>query len=170
MGTGDWNDGMNRVGHEGRGESVWLGLVPGATWSSASRRSPSSAATPSAPRAGASAERGWRDALEAGGWDGDWYRRAFFDDGTPLGSATNAECRIDLIAQSWAVLSGAATRARARQAMAALDAQLVDRDAGLVRLLDPPLVQARAEPGYIQAYRPACARTAASTRTRASGP
>ena len=100
------------------------------------------------------AARGWRDALQAAGWDGEWYRRAFFDDGTPLGSHVNAECRIDLIAQSWAVLSGAAPEAQARQAMAALDRELVDRDAGLVRLLDPPLAHAEPSAGYIQAYPP----------------
>jgi cyclic beta-1,2-glucan synthetase len=115
------------------------------------------------------AARGWRDALQAAGWDGEWYRRAFFDDGTPLGSHLNAECRIDLIAQSWAVLSGAAPEAQARQAMAALDRELVDREAGLVRLLDPPLAHASRAPATSRPIRPACARTAASTRTPASG-
>jgi len=100
------------------------------------------------------AARGWRDALQAAGWDGEWYRRAFFDDGTPLGSHLNAECSIDLIAQSWAVLSGAAPEAQARQAMAALDRALVDDDAGLVRLLDPPLAHHEPSAGYIQAYPP----------------
>ena len=100
------------------------------------------------------AARGWRRALEDAGWDGKWYRRAFFDDGTPLGSAANKECRIDLIAQAWAVLSRAAPEPRQRQAMAALETHLIDREAGLVRLLDPPLAHAEPSAGYIQAYPP----------------
>ncbi|MEO8835510.1 MAG: carbohydrate-binding protein, partial [Caldimonas sp.] len=153
MGTGDWNDGMNRVGHEGRGESVWLAwflcdvvdrFVPIAEQRGATDRAARWRA------AGA----GWRRALQDEAWDGAWYRRAFFDDGSPLGASSNAECRIDLIAQAWAVLSGAAPEALARQAVAALDTHLVDRDAGLVRLLDPPLVHAEPSAGYIQAYPP----------------
>ena len=113
MGTGDWNDGMNRVGHEGRGESVWL------AWfliDVVERFAPLAESRGDVARAAAwrEAVRGWRRALESAGWDGHWYRRAFFDDGTPLGSAANEECRIDLIAQAWAVLSGAAPEARQR--------------------------------------------------------
>ena len=144
MGSGDWNDGMNRVGHEGRGESVWLAwfLVD-----IVERFAPLAESRGDVARAVAwrDAVRGWRRALESAGWDGQWYRRAFFDDGTPLGSAANEECRIDLIAQAWAVLSGAAPEARQRQAMAALEAHLVDREAGLLHLLDPPLAFAAAE-------------------------
>jgi cyclic beta-1,2-glucan synthetase len=151
MGTGDWNDGMNRVGHHGRGESVWLAWF---LCTVVERFAPVAERRGEAERAARwrDASRGWRDALESAGWDGAWYRRAFFDDGSPLGSASNAECRIDLIAQSWAVLSEAAPAARARQAMAALDRELVDRNAGLVRLLDPPLAEAEPSAGYIQAY------------------
>ncbi|HEY4958504.1 MAG TPA: carbohydrate-binding protein, partial [Caldimonas sp.] len=125
MGTGDWNDGMNRVGHEGRGESVWLAwflcdVVQGFAPIAERRGEHERAAR------WQQAERGWRKAVQDAGWDGAWYRRAFFDDGTPLGSSANAECRIDLIAQAWAVLSGAAPATFARQAMASLERELVD--------------------------------------------
>jgi len=151
IGTGDWNDGMNRVGYQGRGESVWLAWF---LCDVVERFAPVAERRGEAERAARwrDASRGWRDALESSGWDGDWYRRAFFDDGSPLGSASNAECKIDLIAQSWAVLSGAAPAGRARAAMVALDRDLVDREAGLIRLLDPPLADAEPSAGYIQAY------------------
>src|SRR5206468_3080321 len=93
-------------------------------------------------------------ALEREAWDGDWYRRAYFDDGTPLGSATNAECRIDSIAQSWAVLSGAANPARAARAMAAVEEYLVRRDQELILLFTPPFDRAPLDPGYIAGYPP----------------
>ncbi len=151
MGTGDWNDGMNRVGHEGRGESVWLGwflvrLV--------ADYAPIAQARGDALRADhwLAALRGWQAALRDTAWDGAWYVRAYFDDGSPLGSQHNAECRIDLIAQAWSVLSGAAPPERQAAAMAATERLLVDADAGLVRLLDPPLALAQPSAGYIQAY------------------
>jgi cyclic beta-1,2-glucan synthetase len=153
IGSGDWNDGMNLVGEYGRGESVWLGFF----LHEVQRRF-----EPLARARGdvASAERmlessvKLREALESGAWDGEWYRRAYFDDGTPLGSSKNSECRIDSIAQSWSVLSGAAPPERARQAMASLDHFLVKRDAGLVKLLDPPFENMQPSPGYIQGYVP----------------
>jgi len=153
MGTGDWNDGMNRVGHEGRGESVWLAWF---LCDLVGRYAPIAEQRGERERAARwrQAAQGCREALQASAWDGDWYRRAFFDDGSPLGSSANVECRIDLIAQSWAVLSGAAPEPFARRAMAALDRELVDREAGLVRLLDPPLARAEPSAGYIQAYPP----------------
>jgi cyclic beta-1,2-glucan synthetase len=153
IGTGDWNDGMNRVGREGRGESVWLAwFLHVVLWEFA----------------GLAEERGeheraaaWRahvkaleTALEKHAWDGDWYRRAFFDDGTPLGSAANAECRIDSIAQSWAVLSGAAPRERAARAMAAVEEYLVRPGDGLVLLFTPPFDRAPLDPGYVKGYLP----------------
>ena len=95
-----------------------------------------------------------RDALEEHGWDGDWYRRAYFDDGTPLGSASNAECRIDSIAQSWSILSGAADRSRAERAMAAVDEYLIRRGDGLVLLFTPPFDHGDLDPGYIKGYLP----------------
>ncbi len=153
MGTGDWNDGMNLVGHQGKGESVWL------AWflcenlrlfeDLAARRGDESFA-----RTCASQAEELRANIEAHAWDGGWYRRAYFDDGTPLGSSTNDECRIDSISQSWAVLSGAGDPVRAAQAMGAVDEHLVDRDAGLIKLLDPPFDTSNLEPGYIKGYVP----------------
>ena len=144
---------MNRVGEGGRGESTWLGWFLHL------------ALTTFAPLAEARGERlraaSWRSraaelraALEQHGWDGDWYRRGYFDDGTPLGSAARSECRIDSIAQSWAVLSGAADPDRAARAMAAMDRNLVRREAGLVMLLTPPFDRSVPDPGYIQSYPP----------------
>ena len=95
-----------------------------------------------------------RESIESHGWDGQWYRRAYFDDGTPLGSATNPECRIDSISQSWSVLSGAGDAGRARRAMEALDSHLVRRDDSLIQLLDPPFDQSSLDPGYIRGYVP----------------
>jgi cyclic beta-1,2-glucan synthetase len=153
MGTGDWNDGMNRVGQEGKGESVWLGwFLHTILWEFAkvadSRGEHKRAET-------------WRlhvsalkAALEREGWDGEWYRRAFFDDGTPLGSAQNDECRIDSIAQSWGILSGAAEPGRGVRAMAAVDKHLVRRGDGLILLLAPPFDHMSHDPGYIKGYLP----------------
>ena len=151
MGSGDWNDGMNRVGHQGRGESVWLAWF---LCSVVDAMLPLAQARQDTARLQTwrQARRGWASALDRDGWDGRWYRRGFFDDGTPLGSAANSECRIDLIAQAWAVLSGAGNPERARQAMASAQELLVDPAAGLVRLLDPPLQHALPSAGYIQAY------------------
>ncbi|MEO5822306.1 MAG: glucoamylase family protein [Vicinamibacteraceae bacterium] len=152
MGNGDWNDGMNRVGHEGRGESVWLGwflyTVLNEFAAIAARRTDVSHAS----RWRAEAER-LKGALELA-WDGDWYRRAYFDDGTPLGSAENDECRIDSISQSWAVLSGAARSDRAERAMDAVRSQLVRREAQLVLLLSPAFDRGVKDPGYIKGYLP----------------
>jgi cyclic beta-1,2-glucan synthetase len=153
MGTGDWNDGMNRVGEKGEGESVWLAWFLHA------------ALMDFAPLAQARGEffraKTWREhalslqaSLEREAWDGEWYKRAFFDDGAPLGSAANAECRIDSIAQSWSVLSGAATPERAGRAMAALDLQLIRRDDRLALLFTPPFDKAAQDPGYIKGYPP----------------
>ncbi len=153
IGSGDWNDGMNLVGAAGRGESVWLGyflyalLMPFADL--AGRRGDTAFSARCLTEAAALRLR-----LEATAWDGAWYRRAYFDDGSPLGSATNAECQIDSIAQSWSVLSGAADPARARLAMDAVDARLVRRNDRLVRLLDPPFDTSPLDPGYIKGYVP----------------
>ncbi|MFT4196954.1 MAG: glucoamylase family protein [Pseudoxanthomonas sp.] len=153
IGTGDWNDGMNKVGEHGRGESVWLGFF---LYDALQRFAPLAQAR------GDGAFAQWcvqqagtlRANLEAHAWDGGWYRRAWFDDGTPLGSSSSDECRIDSISQSWAVLSGAGGQDRARQAMAALDAHLVKQDAGLIQLLDPPFDGTAHDPGYIRGYVP----------------
>jgi cyclic beta-1,2-glucan synthetase len=153
IGTGDWNDGMNRVGREGRGESVWLGWFLLATL-----REFAPVAEDRGDQARAAA---WREhagalkmSLEAQAWDGDWYRRAYFDDGTPLGSTKSEECRIDSIAQSWGVISGAAEPARAARAMAAVDEHLIRRDEGLMVLLAPPFDRTALDPGYIKGYPP----------------
>lgn len=153
MGSGDWNDGMNQVGIEGRGESVWLAwflcrLVADFA--------------PLAHQRGdhlradrwTQAASGWQAALQGQAWDGSWFKRAFFDDGQPLGASANPEGRIDLIAQAWAVLSNAAPLEQQAQAMAAAEALLVDVEVGLIRLLDPPLVRSLPSAGYIQAYPP----------------
>ncbi len=153
IGGGDWNDGMNRVGKEGRGESVWLGWFLHATLS---------AFVPLAEGRGEAARAAaWRqhaDALRASiereTWDGGWYRRGYFDDGTPLGSAMSLECRIDSIAQSWSVISEAADPARAAAAMAAVDELLVQRGDGVVLLFTPPFDQTSLDPGYIKGYPP----------------
>jgi len=153
IGTGDWNDGMNRVGHEGKGESIWLAwFFHTALWEFAKVAE---------TRGDFKRAEKWRlhvgdlkAAVEHHGWDGDWYRRAFFDDGTPLGSVSNTECRIDSIAQSWGVLSGAADPARASRAMASLRKNLVRTSEGLVLLLTPPFDKMKPNPGYIQGYLP----------------
>ena len=153
MGTGDWNDGMNRVGHEGRGESVWLGWF---LCRLVADFSPIALARGDAARAQRwqVAATGWLAALLGPSWDGQWFKRAFFDNGQPLGSHANTEARIDLIAQAWAVLSKVAPPALQRMAMTAVADHLVDADAGLIKLLDPPLQHAEPSAGYIQAYPP----------------
>jgi cyclic beta-1,2-glucan synthetase len=153
IGSGDWNDGMNRVGAAGRGESVWLGWF---LHSVLTTFAPIAEARSEHERAGRwrAHAKSLRRALERDGWDGDWYRRAFFDDGTPLGSAVNPECRIDSIAQSWSVLSGAANHARAARAMAAVEQHLIHRGDELVLLLTPPFDRADVDPGYIKGYLP----------------
>ena len=153
MGSGDWNDGMNLVGIQGRGESVWLGFFLYTILIQFSGVARARGDEPFAERCMAEAEHLAAN-LERVGWDGEWYRRAFFDDGTPLGSAENDECRIDSVAQSWAVLSGVAGSARARSAMDAVDRHLVQRDVGLIALLTPPFDHADPSPGYIQGYVP----------------
>jgi len=153
IGTGDWNDGMNRVGREGRGESVWLGFflchVLDAFVPICRKRGDDARAVRYAEHRAALAA-----ALEDAGWDGEWYRRAFYDDGTPLGSTESDECKIDAIAQAWAVLSGVAAPARARQALDAVDRHLVSEDDGLIRLLTPPFDRTPKDPGYIKGYVP----------------
>ena len=153
MGSGDWNDGMNRVGIEGRGESVWLGwflcqLVVNFAPLAYERGDEVRA------QQWESAARGWTQALNGTAWDGQWFKRAFFDDGQALGSQANPEARIDLIAQAWSVLSQAAPPTLQHMAMAAVETHLVDHEAGLIRLLDPPLAHATPSAGYIQAYPP----------------
>jgi N,N'-diacetylchitobiose phosphorylase len=153
MGCGDWNDGMNRVGRLGRGESVWLGFF---LYEILERFIPLAESRKDAARV--ARYRAYRGdlgkALNEGGWDGGWYRRAYYDDGTPLGSAQNDECRIDLIAQAWSVLAGAAPVDRAELALDAIERHLVDETSGLIRLLTPPFDRTPHDPGYIKGYLP----------------
>ena len=152
MGTGDWNDGMNRIGEAGRGESVWLGWFLHAALTGFI---PLAEARDDTARANA-----WRarvaalpEALDRC-WDGNWYLRAFHDDGSPLGSHTDAQCRIDSIAQSWSVISGVAPRGRAERAMASLDRHLVRAEDKLALVLTPPFDHPTVDPGYIAGYPP----------------
>jgi cyclic beta-1,2-glucan synthetase len=153
FGCGDWNDGMNRVGRGGRGESVWMGFflyhVLGQFLPLCARRR---------DEARIRSYRAHREALQAAlnetGWDGEWYRRGYYDDGTPLGSRRSDECRIDALVQAWAVISGAAPPERARQAMDAVERHLISESDGLIRLLDPPFDRTPHDPGYIKGYVP----------------
>jgi len=153
IGSGDWNDGMNRVGHQGKGESVWLAWFLYKTLQGFAELAEQRGAKEHAARWRAHAAS-LQAAVETQAWDGAWYRRAYFDDGTAIGSAANAECRIDSIAQSWSVLSGAADPARARRAMAAVEEYLVRPGDDLVLLLTPPFDRTTADPGYIKGYLP----------------
>lgn len=153
MGSGDWNDGMNMVGMQGKGESIWLGFFLYDTLMRFSTVATDHGDAAFAQECRSEAEQ-LRRALDEHGWDGGWYRRAYFDDGTPLGSAQNAECQIDAVAQSWSVLSGAGDATRTRLAMAALDERLVRRDDALIQLLTPPFNSSELDPGYIKGYVP----------------
>jgi cellobiose phosphorylase len=153
IGSGDWNDGMNMVGREGKGESVWLAFFMCEVLGRFSRLAQARGDLDFSTQCESEADR-LRLSIEQNGWDGQWYRRAYFDDGTPLGSAGNAECRIDSIAQSWSVLSGAGDAARSRMAMDAVDTHLVRRNDALVQLLDPPFDKSDLNPGYIKGYLP----------------
>ncbi|HLO59796.1 MAG TPA: glucoamylase family protein [Bacteroidales bacterium] len=153
IGTCDWNDGMNMVGNLGRGESVWLGFflfdVLTRFVEIASKKNDPEFVDLCKDAAGKLQQN-----IEKNAWDGEWYRRAYFDNGTPLGSAENDECRIDSISQSWAVLSGAGDTSRRFRAMESAFEKLVRRDKSLVQLLDPPFDKSEMNPGYIKGYVP----------------
>ena len=153
IGTGDWNDGLNRVGEHGQGESVWLAWLLYAALNAfaplAEARRDTAHATAWRTHA-----RELQAALERTAWDGGWYRRAWFDDGTPLGSATEEECRIDLISQSWAAISGAADPERAACAMAAVERELIRPLDSVALLFTPPFDKTPLDPGYIKGYPP----------------
>jgi cyclic beta-1,2-glucan synthetase len=153
IGSGDWNDGMNRVGIEGKGESVWLAWFLIATLRKFSVHAEHRGDTKARDELLAKADA-YAAAIEQHAWDGEWYRRAYFDDGSPLGSRTSDECKIDSIAQSWSVISGAGRPDRARQAMQSLNKYLVREDARLIMLLTPPFDKTTHDPGYIQGYLP----------------
>jgi cellobiose phosphorylase len=153
MGSGDWNDGMNLVGIKGRGESIWLAFFLHDVLMRFTDVARLRGDTVFIKRCRKEAAR-LRQNIERHGWDGEWYRRAYFDDGSPLGSAGNPECRIDSIAQSWSVLSAAGDEDRAQQAMDALDRHLVRRQDALIQLLEPPFDTSDMNPGYIKGYVP----------------
>ena len=153
MGSGDWNDGMNRVGHEGKGESVWVGWF---LYTILETFTPFCERRKETTRGGRYRKHQGKlkKALEEAGWDGDWYRRAYFDDGTPLGSVQTDECRIDSIVQSWSVISGAGEPYRQVRAMASVEEYLIRRGDGLVILFTPPFDKSKLDPGYIKGYVP----------------
>jgi len=153
IGCGDWNDGFSRVGRQGRGESVWLGffivhLLEGMLPICSRRGDEQRVARYTAYR------KRLREALNSAGWDGAWYRRAYYDNGQPIGSALSDECQIDALAQAWAVISGVAPPHRARAAMNAVESRLIDEKAGIIRLLTPPFNRTPNDPGYIKGYLP----------------
>ena len=153
IGSGDWNDGMNMVGEHGTGESVWLGFFLYDVLMRFTEIARLRGDLSFAQRCQSEAEQ-MRQNIEQHGWDGEWYRRAYFDDGSPLGSASNPECQIDSIVQSWSVLSGAGDATRSRMGMDAVDRRLVRRDHALIQLLDPPFDTSHLNPGYIKGYVP----------------
>jgi cyclic beta-1,2-glucan synthetase len=153
IGSGDWNDGMNMVGELGRGESIWLGFFLYDVLMQFAKVSCLRGDLSFAERCQREADD-VRQNIEQHGWDGEWYRRAYFDDGSPLGSVSNPECQIDSIAQSWSVLSGAGDAKRSRMAMDAVDRRLVRRDHALIQLLAPPFDKSHLNPGYIKGYVP----------------
>jgi cellobiose phosphorylase len=153
IGSGDWNDGMNLVGKHGTGESVWLGFFLYEVLMRFAEVARMRGDVSFAEQCRREADQ-LRGNIEQHGWDGAWYKRAYFDDGSPLGSAGNPECRIDSIAQSWSVLSGAGDSERSRMAMEAVDKQLVSREHALIQLLDPPFDKSDLNPGYIKGYVP----------------
>ena len=153
IGSGDWNDGMNRVGEQGKGESVWLGFFLYDVLMRFSGIARMHGDLPFVEHCQSEASQLRRN-IEQNGWDGEWYLRAYFDNGSPLGSASNPECRIDSIAQSWSVLSGAGDAERSAMAMEAVNKHLVIREHSLIQLLDPPFDKSPLNPGYIKGYVP----------------
>jgi len=153
IGTGDWNDGMNMVGNQGKGESIWLGFFLYEVLMQFIKIAGMQGDNKFVEQCKSEAATLQRN-VEKNGWDGEWYRRAYFDNGTPLGSASNPECKIDSIAQSWSVLSGAGNIERSHFALKALDKYLVRRDNALIQLLDPPFDKSELNPGYIKGYVP----------------
>ena len=153
IGCGDWNDGMNLVGENGQGESVWLAFFLYEVLASFTKVARLRGDLTFAEHCDSEAAR-LRENIEQNGWDGEWYRRAYFDNGEPLGSAINEECQIDSLPQSWSILSGAGDPTRSRLAMEAVDRRLVRRDTGLIQLFDPPFDKSALDPGYIKGYVP----------------
>ncbi|MFL0194789.1 GH36-type glycosyl hydrolase domain-containing protein [Clostridium sp. WILCCON 0269] len=153
MGSGDWNDGMSTVGNKGQGESIWLGWFLYSILDKFQLICKFKEDNEQSDKY-LKLKEFIRENIEKNGWDGSWYRRAYFDDGTPLGSVENEECQIDSISQSWAVISGAAKKSRAREAVDALERNLIREDKGLILLLTPAFDKSSLEPGYIKGYIP----------------
>jgi cellobiose phosphorylase len=153
MGCGDWNDGMNRVGAKGKGESVWLAFFLYDVLTQFERVARNRGDAAFADRCKNQAQM-LQQNIEAHAWDGDWYRRAYFDDGRPLGSATSPECQIDSLPQSWSVISAAGDVERSRRALEEVNARLVKRGEKLIQLFDPPFNKSDLDPGYIKGYLP----------------
>ncbi|EJO5348080.1 cyclic beta 1-2 glucan synthetase [Clostridium botulinum] len=153
MGSGDWNDGMSTVGNQGKGESVWLGWFLYTILESFINICDYKKDTENKKRYKEYVEF-IKENIEKNAWDGSWYRRAYFDDGTPLGSIENAECTIDSLSQSWSVLSGAGKETRVKEAMAAVESNLVKKDKGIISLLTPAFDKSNLQPGYIKGYLP----------------
>ncbi|MDP4182560.1 MAG: glucoamylase family protein, partial [Bacillota bacterium] len=153
MGSGDWNDGMNTVGNRGKGESVWLGWFLYSVLNSFAPICQSRGEQDTALRY-TEAAKTIAKSIEKNAWDGSWYRRAYFDNGQPLGSIENSECKIDSISQTWAVISGGGDRDRIKKAMNSLENYLIQMDDGLIKLLTPPFDESDLEPGYIKSYLP----------------
>jgi len=153
MGSGDWNDAMNRVGYQGKGESIWLAFF---LYHVLMKFSEIALLRDDAAFANqcSSEAANLRQKINEFGWDGNWYLRAYFDNGETLGSSANPECQIDSISQSWSVLSGAGDAKRSKVAMEEVDRQLVKRDVSLIRLLEPPFDKSDSDPGYIKGYIP----------------
>ncbi|MBN1594457.1 cyclic beta 1-2 glucan synthetase [candidate division FCPU426 bacterium] len=153
MGSGDWNDGMNRVGAQGKGESVWLAFFLYAVLTKFQAIALRRQDTEMALRCKTEAQQ-LQQRIAAHAWDGEWWLRAFYDNGEPLGSAANTECRIDSLPQSWSILSGAGDRRRGQTAMQAVEKYLVKPASGLIQLCDPPFEKTQLDPGYIRGYVP----------------
>lgn len=153
IGSGDWNDGMNLVGEKGKGESIWLAFFLYKVLNDFSEIAQGRGDIAFAAQCAAEAEQ-LRENIEKHGWDGEWYLRAFFDSGDPLGSAANLECQIDSLPQSWSILTGAGDVDRSKMAMDAVYRRLVHRDGGLIQLFDPPFEHSELDPGYIKGYVP----------------
>jgi cyclic beta-1,2-glucan synthetase len=153
IGTGDWNDGFSLVGAEGRGESVWLAWFLVSTLSAFAPHAEGRGDLTEAAFLRVQADA-YAEAAERNGWDGAWYLRAYFDNGTPMGSAQNEECQIDSLAQSWSVISGAGSPDRQRMAMDAVNQRLVNEQEALIMLLTPPFDRSEQRPGYIKGYLP----------------
>src|SRR5699024_6165453 len=153
MGSGDWNDGMNRVGYKGKGESVWLGWFLGTVLQ---RFIPICEKVGDIDRKEKYEEivDHLKKAAEEKGWDGEWYLRAYFDDGTALGSKKNEECMIDSISQSWSVISALGNEEKMKPAMSSVEKYLVDEEEGIIKLLSPPFDESHLDPGYIKSYVP----------------